>query len=141
MTRPHDAVRLPRGIAEAVVTHARAEDPLEACGLVTGTAPAAEGGTPLRYVACRNAAASPVRFSIHPDDLLRVTIETDDAGEAFWAIVHSHVTTAAVPSATDVGRAQHPEALYLIVSLAEEPALRAWRIGDGATREVGLEIA
>lgn len=135
------SVRLPAGIAGAIDAQARAESPLEACGLVTGTGYAAAGGQALRYIPCRNAATSPVRYSVHPDDLYRVTVETDDADEVIWGIVHSHVRSPAVPSPTDVGLALYPDALYLLRSLADEPALRAWRIVDGAVHEVGLESA
>lgn len=135
------AVRLPRAIADAIEAQARAESPLEACGLVVGSGDAAEGGEAIRYVACRNAAASAVRYSVHPDDLLRVTVEADDAGEVIWGIAHSHVTSPAVPSPTDVGLACYPAAIYLLASLAEAPALRAWRIVDGVCHEVALEVA
>lgn len=134
-------VSLPGAIAEAIEAQARAEYPLEACGLIAGSAPAASGGVALRYVACRNAAASPVRYSVHPDDLYRVTVETDDADEVIWGIVHSHVRSPAVPSLTDVGLALYPDALYLLISLADATALRAWRIVDGEMHEVGLELA
>ncbi len=133
--------RLPRAIAEAIAAQARAEAPLEACGLIPGSAPTAEGGVALRYVACRNVAASPVRYTVHPEDLLRVAVDVDDAGEVIWGIVHSHVTRPAVPSSLDVELAQYPDAVYLLVSLAAEPALRGWRIVDGRTYEVALEIA
>ena len=133
-------VRLPRSIADAILAHARAEAPLEACGLIPGSAPATDGGEPLRYVPCRNALASPVRYTVHPEDLLRVTVEADDAGGVIWGIVHSHVRSPAVPSATDVDLAYYPDALYLLVSLADEPALRAWWIADASAREVGLEL-
>lgn len=135
------SVALPRAIATAIVTQARAESPLEACGLIAGSSFAAAGGVALRYLACRNAAASAVRYTVHPDDLYRVTVETDDAGEVLWGIVHSHVRSPAVPSLTDVGLALYPDALYLLVSLAAEPELRAWRIIDGETHEVVLELA
>jgi proteasome lid subunit RPN8/RPN11 len=133
--------RLPRAIAEAIDAQARAESPLEACGLIPGSAPAAEGGVAFRYVACRNAAASPVRYTVHPEDLLRVAVDVDDAGEVIWGIVHSHVTRPAVPSSVDLELAQYPDALYLVVSLVAVPALRAWRLLDGAMHEVVLEIA
>jgi proteasome lid subunit RPN8/RPN11 len=132
--------RLPRAIAEAIEAQARAEYPLEACGLVAGSGYAASGGEALRYVACRNAASSPVRYTVHPDDLYRVSVDTDDADEVIWAIVHSHVRSPAVPSPTDVGLAFYPDALYVLISLAEVPALRAWRIVDGSIHEVGLEL-
>ena len=151
VTGPHPGpagVRLPAAIAAAIEAQARAEYPLEACGLVPGTGYAAAGGEPLRYVACRNAAASPVRYTVHPDDLYRVTVEADDAGEVVWGIVHSHVKSPAVPSLTDIGLAFYPDSLYLLVSLADPdadttagaPALRAWRIVDGASHEVALEV-
>jgi proteasome lid subunit RPN8/RPN11 len=134
-------VRLPRAIADAILAHARAEAPLEACGLIPGSAPAADGGEPQRYVPCRNALASPVRYTVHPEDLLRVTVEADDAGGVIWGIVHSHVRSPAVPSPTDVDLAYYPDAVYLLVSLIDEPALRAWWIADGSCREVDLDLA
>jgi proteasome lid subunit RPN8/RPN11 len=142
VTHPGPAsVRLSRAIAEAIEVQARGESPLEACGLIAGSAPADEGGLALRYVPCRNSAASADRYTIHEDDMLRVTIETDDADEAIWGIVHSHVTLPAVPSRTDIRQATFPDALYLLISLAHEPALRAWRIVEGAIHEVALEVA
>jgi proteasome lid subunit RPN8/RPN11 len=135
------AVHLSPELVEALVQHARAEDPKEACGLIIGDRPAADGGVPLRFEPTRNKAASPYRYEIHPDDLLRLTIETDDADEVFWAIVHSHVRSPAYPSPTDVALAFYPEALYLLVSLAEdEPAFGAYRIVDRTIFPVELFV-
>jgi proteasome lid subunit RPN8/RPN11 len=94
----------------------------------------------------RNKAASPYRYEIDPTELLHATIETDDADEVFWGIVHSHTHTPAVPSPTDIGLAFYPDALYVLVSLGEheadpmsgEPSVRAWRIVDGTMHEVTL---
>ena len=138
---------LPAAIHDALVTHARAEYPNEACGLIAGTAPAAAGGTATSWHPTRNRAASPLRYEIHPDDLLRVSLEIDDADEVTWGIVHSHVSSPARPSPTDVGLAFYPDALYLLVSLAGDQAdpvtgaasVRAWRIVDGAVFEVALD--
>lgn len=140
-------VRLPGAIRAALVERARAESPNESCGLIVGDAPAAEGGRALRFVATRNAAASPYRYEIDSGDLLRLTLEADERDEAFWGIVHSHVRTPARPSPTDIGLAFYPDALYILVSLADEeadpttgrPSVRAWRIVDGAVHEVGIE--
>jgi proteasome lid subunit RPN8/RPN11 len=141
-TRPA-VLRVPASLLDALVAHAESEAPLEACGLVVGSAPAAAGGLPLRYVPCRNALASRSRFSIHLEDLYRVTVDADDAGEVIWGIVHSHPHSAAVPSATDTGLALYPDAVHLLVSLgsAAAPEVRAWRIADGAASELGLERA
>ena len=135
------SVRLSPFLVEALVDHARAEDPNEACGLIVGDRAAADGGVPLRFEPTRNKAASPYRYEIHPDDLLRLTIQTDDADEVFWAIVHSHVRSPAYPSPTDVGLAFYPDALYVLVSLAEdEPALGAFRIVDGEIHPVEIVV-
>jgi proteasome lid subunit RPN8/RPN11 len=137
---------LPTAIREAMVAQARTEYPNESCGLIIGDAEAANDGRPLRYVPTRNKAASPYRYEIDPSDLLRLTIETDDADEVFWGIVHSHTHTPAIPSATDIGLAFYPDSLYLLVSLSDDevdpatgdPSVRAWRIVDGVVHEVAL---
>ena len=146
-THPGPAsVALPAAIREAIVAQARAEYPNEACGLVIGDAPAAASGHAGRYVPTRNKAASPSRYEIDPQDLYRLTVETDDADEVFWAIVHSHTHSPAAPSPTDIGLAFYPDALYVLVSLSEDeadpatgqPGIRAWRIVDGGIHEVAL---
>jgi proteasome lid subunit RPN8/RPN11 len=139
-------VTLPEAIRGALIEHARAEYPNEMCGVVVGDDYAADGGLALRWEPARNAEASPMRYAVHPEDLLRLTIETDDADEVFWAIAHSHVRSPAVPSLTDIGVAQYPDALYVLVSLSEdeadpvsgEPSVRAWRILDGGIHEVAM---
>ena len=142
------AAAIPATMIQALIDHARAGVPNEACGVIVGDRPAVDGGRALRWEPVRNAAASPYRYEIHPDDLYRLTVSTDDADEAFWGIVHSHTHTPAVPSPTDIGLAFYPEALYILVSLAEDeadrgtdlPSVRAWRIVDGQMHEVALDV-
>ena len=149
--RPHPgpvSVALPRDLRDAMVVHAVAEAPNEACGIIVGDRPAGDGGRALQWVPLRNALASPYRYSIDADDLLRLTIETDDADEVFWAIVHSHVASVARPSPTDLREAHYPDALYVLVSLDPREAdqatgaesVRAWRIIDGGVHEVEVSI-
>ena len=134
-------VDIPASLVEAIVEHARAEEPNEACGLIIGDRAAADGGRPLRWEPTRNKAASPFRYEIDPADLLRLTLAIDDAGETFWAIVHSHVRPAALPSPTDVGLAFYPDALYVLVSLElDVPDVRGYRILDGEVFEVELRV-
>ncbi len=140
------AVELPAAIRQAIVAQAKADYPNESCGLIVGDGLAADGGRALRYEPTRNRAASPYRYEIDPAELLRLTIETDDADEVFWGIVHSHTHTPAAPSATDIGLAFYPDALYLLVTLSEDeadpttgqPGIRAWRIVEGSVHEVAL---
>ena len=74
------SVELPAEMLQAMIDHARAENPNEMCGVIVGDRPAADGGKALRWEPARNLAASPLRYEIHPDDLLRLSIATEDAG-------------------------------------------------------------
>jgi len=149
--RPHPgpaSAALPASIRDAIVAHAREAVPNEACGIVVGDRPAADGGVALRWVPLRNPLASPYRYAIDPEDLLRLTVETDDADEAFWAIVHSHVASPARPSPTDLRESHYPDSLYVLVSLSPDEAdpatgaesVRAWRIVNGGVHEVALTV-
>ena len=133
---------LPSALAEELLVHARAELPNEACGLVSGSL--AEGRA-TRFHPARNLDASPLRYNVHPEDLVRITFAIEDAGEELVAIFHSHTLTAAVPSATDRRAAMYPDPFYLLgsLSIADAPpasALRAWRIIRGHSFEVPLAI-
>lgn len=127
--------------------HARAEAPREACGIIIGSAPAALGGAPLRWIPTTNVLASSTLYEIDTAELLRISIDADDAGEFIWGIVHSHVASPAVPSITDTSVAGYPDALYLLVSLSlsqvapdGEPGIRAWWIVDRSATEVRLRL-
>lgn len=140
-TEPGSA-SIPAALLAEVVDAARAGMPNEACGLLVSDRYAADGGLPQRWVSLVNAAASPYRYLIDPQEQLRVWLELDAADEVVWAIVHSHVASPPRPSATDIGLAYYPDSLYIICSLAnaERPEVRAWSIRDGVVREVGLAI-
>jgi [CysO sulfur-carrier protein]-S-L-cysteine hydrolase len=114
-------VVIPAALRAELEAHARAEAPNEACGLVV-----LRDGVAERYVAGRNAAASPYRFE------LEVPPETwfleDDGYEL--AVFHSHLSSPPRPSRTDVeniglwtGRP------YLIYSLRLDD-LAAFTIGE-----------
>jgi len=122
--------------------HARAELPNEACGLLSGSL---EDGRATTFHPARNAEASPLRYNVHPEDLVRITFAIEDAGGELVAIFHSHTRSTAVPSATDRRSAMYPDAVYLLASLADPDApparaLRAWRIHGGQAFEVELSI-
>jgi proteasome lid subunit RPN8/RPN11 len=129
-------------VAAELLAHARSELPNEACGLLSGSL---ADGRATAFHPTRNAEASPLRYSVHPDDLVRITFAIEDAGEDLVAIFHSHTRSAAVPSATDRRAAMYPDPFYLLASLAQpdappESALRAWRIHGGHAFEVALAI-
>ena len=130
---------IPQSLLAEVVEWSLAGRPNEACGLIAGSASAADGGSATRFLPLTNVAASPYRYLIDPDEQLRAMLAIDDGDEMVWGIAHSHVMSPAVPSDTDVGLAAYPDALYLICSLASDPPrVRAWSIQGGAVHEVEL---
>jgi proteasome lid subunit RPN8/RPN11 len=129
-------LRLPRAIADEIAEHARIGLPDEACGIVSGV-----DATATRFHPAVNADASPFRYSIDSQDLLRIVTEIDDAEEDLLAIYHSHTRSPAFPSRTDVELAFWPDAAYLIVSLASDPPdLKAYSIRDGRIAKRELQI-
>ena len=121
---------MPDAVRRALVEHALAEQPNEACGLVVLRDDVAD-----RYVPGRNAAASPYRFE------LEVPPETwfleDDGWEL--AVFHSHVSSPPRPSRTDVENiglwAGKP---YLIYTVRTDE-LAVWRIADGSIESLPLD--
>ncbi len=138
-----ERLAIPASVAEELLAHSRSELPNEACGLLGGDL---VSGRATAFHPARNSEASPLRYNVHPDDLVRIVFAIEDAGEDLVGIFHSHTRSPAVPSATDRRAAQYPEAFYVLATLADPDAgpaesLRAWRIRDGSSTEVPLEIA
>ena len=75
---------------EALVAHARAEYPNEACALLAG-----RDGSVERVYALPNAEASPTFYVVEPKAQLRAMTEMDDLGLDLVGIFHSHVATEA----------------------------------------------
>lgn len=127
---------VPRRIYDELLAHAREDAPNECCGLIGGT----DGSAATVYRA-QNAEASPLRYNLDPQDQFRIMSEMDEAGEELVGIYHSHTASPAYPSQTDINLAAYPDAIYLIVSLAEgEEPLRGFNIVDGQVSEAELSI-
>jgi proteasome lid subunit RPN8/RPN11 len=123
-------VVIPQAIRDALVEHARAEEPNEACGLV-----AFRDGTAERYVPGRNTAASPYRFEL--DTELENWFLEDEGYEL--AVFHSHISSPPRPSRTDVENIGLWEGRpYLILSLGTGE-LAAWTIAGGEVSPLVLD--
>jgi proteasome lid subunit RPN8/RPN11 len=134
MPPPFPRLLLPASLLEGVVAHALGERPLECCGLLAGEPPAP--GADAARVSARyplpNAAASPREYQ-GDARATRAAFEAIDArGLALLAVYHSHPTSAAVPSRTDLERnAFGAEVVHLIVSLlTDPPTVQGWRLGE-----------
>ena len=137
-------LRLSLAQYRAIVAQCLDELPNEACGLLIGTItddfhPTGDVST---IYPCTNADASARTYTVAPDDMLRASNEARSLGEELVGVWHSHTHTDAYPSETDVRKAAEPYWVYVIVSLKHaDPVLRAYRIRDGHTEEVDVDVA
>ena len=132
---------------EAIIAHARADHPDEACGVIAGPA---GSGRPERHIPMLNAARSPTFYEFDSGDLLKLYREMDDRDEEPVVIYHSHTATEAYPSRTDVSYASEPNAHYVLVSTrshekqtglaGDDVEFRSFRIVDGQVSEEGVEV-
>jgi len=134
---------IPRDIHDAIVAHARADHPDEACGIVAGP----EGSDrPERFVPMANAERSPTFYRLDSSEQLKVWREMDDRDEEPVIVYHSHTSTEAYPSRTDIGYASEPNAHYVLVSTRDTDGLgefqfRSFRIVDGEVTEEPVTVA
>ena len=81
------------------------------------------------FVPGRNIEQSPVRFTMHPHDVVTAFRLFRDLGLQLGAIVHSHLRGPAEPSESDIREWNYPVALMMIASFADHPpTLAAWRL-------------
>jgi [CysO sulfur-carrier protein]-S-L-cysteine hydrolase len=129
-------MRISRDLYDEMVAHARADAPNECCGMV-----ASSDGEAVKVYRAENAAASPLRYEIDGPEQYRIQMAIEDAGHDLGAIYHSHTRSAPYPSQTDINLAFYPEALYVIVGLADgEPEVRAYTIRDGQVADADLDV-
>jgi proteasome lid subunit RPN8/RPN11 len=126
-------------LVEAVVAHARRDHPNEACGLLAGPV---GSDWPQRHIPMVNTERSPRFYRFDSGEQLAVWRALDDAGEAVIAIYHSHPTSQAYPSRTDIDLAAEPDAHYVLVSTRDPQRheLRSYRIVNGAVSEEPIDI-
>jgi [CysO sulfur-carrier protein]-S-L-cysteine hydrolase len=123
-------VVIPGAVRSALVEHARAEEPNEACGLIV-----LRDGVAERYEPARNAAASPYRFEL---DVSPETWFLEDDGYEL-AVFHSHLSSPPRPSRTDVENIGLWERRPYVILTLRTGELAAWRIGDGRIEPEPLE--
>lgn len=131
-------MRIAQDLIDEIVAHSREDLPNECCGLIGG-----RDGSATTVHRARNAAATWLRYELHPTDQLRIMNRLEENGDELVGIYHSHTKSAAYPSQTDVNLADAwPDPLYLICSLehADAPVVRAFAIRDGGVEEVELDV-
>ena len=131
-------LQISQGLVANLLAHARIDHPDEACGVIAGPA---GSDSPTRFIPMVNAARSPTFYEFDSADLLRLYRELDSNDEDPVVIYHSHTSTEAYPSRTDIAYASEPFAHYVLVSTRETGTedgpyeLRSFRIVDGEVTE------
>jgi len=129
-------IRIPKSIYLEMVDHAKRESPLECCGILGG-----KNHTVKKAFELQNTEKSPDRYSMSPQEQLRVFEEMGKDAIEMMAIYHSHTHTIPFPSETDVRLAFYPEVSSIIISLKEEdPMVKAFRIGKEAIYLEEIEV-
>jgi proteasome lid subunit RPN8/RPN11 len=118
-------------VRRALVEHALAEQPNEACGLVVFRDGVAE-----RYEPGVNAAASPYRFDLQMPDP-EIWFLEDEGVEL--GVFHSHLSSPARPSRTDVENVGLWDGRPYLIYTVRTGELAAWRIESGAISPLPLE--
>ena len=114
-----------------MVAHCWSGLPLEACGLLAGTADDAT-----RCYPTRNVAESALVYTVDPKGFLLADRDAEANGLAILGVFHSHTHSPAYPSPTDVAQAPDPGWHYVLVSLADQaPVVRSYRIVEGNIAE------
>jgi proteasome lid subunit RPN8/RPN11 len=129
-------IKIPKSIYHEMVKHAKKEFPRECCGILGG-----KGDRVEKVFDLENAEKSPIRYSISPQEQMRVYEEMEKGAMEMVAIYHSHPQTIPFPSETDVKFAFSPEVASIIISLKEEePMVKAFRINKEAIYLEEMEI-
>jgi proteasome lid subunit RPN8/RPN11 len=131
-----------QSIHDAIIAHARADHPDEACGVVAGPV---GSDRPERFVPMANAERSPTFYRFDSGEQLKVWREMDQRDEEPVIIYHSHTATEAYPSRTDLSYASEPHAHYVLVSTRDTDGLgefqfRSFRIVDGVVSEEEVRV-
>ena len=120
---------IPAHVRAELEQHAEAEAPNEACGLLVLKDHVAE-----RYIAARNAAASPYRFELEVDP--DVWFLEDDGYEL--AVFHSHLSSPPRPSRTDVENIGLWQGRPYVILSVRTRSLAAWTIDGEAIEPLAL---
>ena len=131
-------LEISQDLVDKLLAHARADHPDEACGVIAGSA---GSDIPTRFIPMVNAARSPTFYEFDSADLLKLYRDLDANEEDPVVIYHSHTSTQAYPSRTDIAYAAEPSAHYVLVSTRETGnddgpyEFRSFRIVDGEVTE------
>lgn len=124
-------LKISPGLINGIIDHAEVHFPIEVCGLISGVDDDA-----YEVYRTRNDANSAVLYQMNPLDYLKADRDAQTKGFEIIGVYHSHTSSEAFPSPTDLRLAPDPNWHYVIVSLKlQPPQVRSFRMADGAIVE------
>ncbi len=129
-------LKIPGDIFEQMVQQAKAEAPIEACGILAG-----RDGQVEKLYQMTNTDQSHDHFMMEPEEQFKVVKDIRAASLEMLAIYHSHPETPATPSVVDIRLALTPGVVYVIVSLKDaDPVTKGFLIENNSVTEVPVKI-
>ena len=130
-------LEIPADIFEQMVAQAKAEAPIEACGILAG-----RGNKVEKLYGMTNVEASSDHFMMEPAEQFAVVKDIRSAALEMLAIYHSHPFTTPRPSQEDIRLSLTPGVTYVILSLqgADGPDLKGFNIENSVVTEVPVKI-
>lgn len=127
---------IPDEIYQQMIAQARAEAPIEACGMLAGRDGAVE-----KLYQMTNADNATDHFMMEPAEQFAAIKDMRSAGVEMQAVYHSHPESPARPSQEDIRLALTPGVMYVIVSLlGDAPSVRGFLIADGQVSEASATV-
>jgi proteasome lid subunit RPN8/RPN11 len=131
------SLKIPNSIFTEMLQQAKAEAPIEACGILAGRDHQVE-----RLYKMENTDNSEDHFLMAPAEQFVVVKDIRSASLEMLAIYHSHPETSARPSEEDIRLALTQNVIYVILSLKDfvNPDIKGFLIKDTSATEVPILV-
>lgn len=120
-------LQIPYSVARQIANHAQDKAPNEVCGLLVGIDRLVH-----HIIEVENIADTPqTNYLMNPTQQLQALKQIDEDNFEWIGVYHSHPSSPAIPSQTDIEDANNPDLIHIIVSLeGSQPHLKAWQINS-----------
>lgn len=130
-------LEIPNSIFEDILEQARAEAPIECCGILAGS-----GKRAGKLYKMTNAENRHDHYMMSPEQQFAAVKDMRAHALDMLAIYHSHPETPARPSAEDIKLALTPNVVYVILSLQgnKGPVIKGFEIENDTVTEAAVTI-
>jgi len=127
---------LTKKVYNDIVSHSKADFPIEACGYLAGK------DNLITYAfKLKNMDNSPEHFSFNPEEQFATFKKVRSLGLSILGVYHSHPYTPARMSEEDIRLAYDENLYYAIISLVQqEPDLKIFKVKKGIVEKIEYQI-